>query len=51
MQGYGIIEYDTGDIYQGTIDQNKPDGRGKFTWANQNQYLGEMKNGFPENFG
>ena len=44
-QGTGVYVWDNGDRYDGLFNQDKPDGRGKYHFANGDTYEGEVKAG------
>jgi uncharacterized caspase-like protein len=43
--GNGVYVWDNGDRYDGTFAQDKPDGLGKYHFANGDSYEGEVKAG------
>jgi uncharacterized caspase-like protein len=43
--GNGVYVWDNGDRYDGAFGQDKPDGRGKYHFANGDTYEGEVKSG------
>ena len=51
-QGYGILEYKSGNKYEGDFKSNTFDGKGKFTLSNGIvEYEGNYKEGYYEGFG
>ena len=43
--GNGVYVWDNGDRYDGLFGQDRPDGRGKYHFANGDSYEGEVKAG------
>merc|ERR1712123_364565 len=43
--GWGILTYPEGWTYEGSFEDGKFDGHGKFTWGPDNYFEGEFKNG------
>ena len=44
-EGFGIIYYKNGDIYEGEFKNNKLDGIGIYYFKNGDRYEGEFKDG------
>ena len=49
--GWTVIKYQNGDIYEGNMRRNKFHGRGKFTYLNGMYYDGYWKHGFEHGLG
>ena len=45
VNGYGVIIYVNGNIYEGEFKNGKRDGQGTLTWTDGEKYEGEWKNG------
>lgn len=46
-----VITFPNGDVYEGEIEDGKPDGQGKMTYFNGIIYEGEFKSGKPDGLG
>jgi len=45
MNGYGVLRWKDGKVYEGEFVNDKRDGKGNFVWADGRQYFGKWKNG------
>ena len=46
--GTGKLTFSTGDVYEGTFDDDMITGTGKFTFSNGDSYEGDLVNGVKE---
>jgi hypothetical protein len=47
----GIIKWENGKTYEGTIQNNLPEGKGKMTWSDGSRYYGDFKAGKRSGYG
>ena len=51
MEGQGRLEYNTGDVYEGSFVDGVISGEGKFTYANGDVYEGQFSDGMKNGHG
>ena len=51
IEGFGIYNYENGDIYKGEFKNGKMNGKGLFIWKSGEEYYGNYVNGIKEGFG
>ena len=51
MEGWGLIHFFDGKLFQGQILNGIPHGYGEFIWNNNNRYVGNYIKGQKEGFG
>ena len=52
VNGYGVIKFDNGDTYNGTINQKlSPEGEGEISYSNGSLYKGQIINSQPNGIG
>jgi len=51
VSGQGVIEWDNGDRFEGSLVNGVREGTGTFVWANGNRYHGQFANGLPHGQG
>ena len=52
VNGHGVIQFDNGDTYKGTINQKLlPEGEGEISYSNGSSYKGQIKNLKPDGTG
>ena len=51
MEGWGLIHFSDGKLFQGQILNGIPHGYGEFIWNNNNRYVGNYIKGKKEGFG
>ena len=51
QNGYGVINYDNGDMFKGNFKSYKKNGYGVYTWNNGDSYSGNWLNGKKHGYG
>jgi hypothetical protein len=47
MEGLGRVEWDNGDVFDGSLVKGHAEGKGVFTWKNGQRYEGDLLEGRP----
>jgi len=40
--GYGVEEWPNGTLFKGNFNDDKKNGKGKFTWVDESYYEGDI---------